>query len=100
MPLLNLGTESRYAGLRDTEGVSAVTPGVAFVGRGPELDALAAHLAAQDRPSGGVLLISGPAGVGKTRLVDEAVRRAAGPAVVRGYCPAETAPPCGHGAPR
>ena len=89
--------------------MSAAASGAAFVGRGPELDALAAHLAAQDRPAGGVLLVSGPAGVGKTRLVDEAVRRAAGPAaargtgaavigaggpaVVRGYCPAETAPP-------
>ena len=73
--------------------MSAVAPGVAFIGRGPELGALVAHLAAQDQPSGGVLLISGPAGVGKTRLVDEAVRTSAGPAVVRGYCPAEAAPP-------
>ncbi len=73
--------------------MSAVAPGVAFVGRGRELDALAAHLAAQGRPAGGVLLVSGPAGVGKTRLVDEAIRRATGLAVVRGYCPAETAPP-------
>ena len=73
--------------------MSAVAPGVAFVGRGRELGTLVAHLAARDRPSGGVLLISGPAGVGKTRLVDEAVGRADGPAVVRGYCPAEAAPP-------
>jgi DNA-binding CsgD family transcriptional regulator len=73
--------------------VSAVAPGVSFVGRGRELGALVAHLAAQDRPSGGVLLISGPAGVGKTRLVDEAVGLADGPAVVRGYCLAEAAPP-------
>ena len=73
--------------------MSAVAPGVAFVGRGRELGALVAHLAVQDHPSGGVLLISGPAGVGKTRLVDEAVGRADGPAVVRGYCPAEAAPP-------
>ena len=73
--------------------MSAVAPGVAFVGRGRELDALAARLAAHDQPAGGVLLISGPAGVGKTRLIDEAVRRADGSAVVRGYCPAETAPP-------
>ncbi len=74
--------------------MSAVAPGVAFVGRGRELGALVAHLAAQDQPSGGVLLISGPAGVGKTRLVDEAVWRTAGPAaVVRGHCPAEAAPP-------
>ena len=67
--------------------MSAVTPGVAFVGRDPELGGLAAYLAAEERPPGGVLLISGPAGVGKTRLVDEAVRRATGTTVVRGYCP-------------
>jgi DNA-binding CsgD family transcriptional regulator len=93
VPLLILGTESRYAVLRDTGGVSAVTPGVAFVGRDPELDILTAYLAAEERPPGGVLLITGPAGVGKTRLVDEGRRRAGGTAVVRGYCPAETAPP-------
>jgi DNA-binding CsgD family transcriptional regulator len=81
------------ARLRDTEGVSAAAPGAVFVGRERELDVLAAHLGAQDRPSSGVLLISGPAGVGKTTLVDQAVRQAAGPAVVRGYCPAEPAPP-------
>jgi predicted ATPase len=73
--------------------VSAVTPGVAFVGRDPELDAVAAFLATGERPPGSVLLVTGPAGVGKTRLVDEALRRAAGTAVVRGYCHAETAPP-------
>jgi DNA-binding CsgD family transcriptional regulator len=72
--------------------VSAVAPGVAFIGRGRELGVLAAHLAPRDQ-LGGVLLVSGPAGVGKSRLVDEAVRQAAGPVVVRGYCPAETAPP-------
>ena len=49
MPPLNRGTESRYVSLRDTNSVSAVARGVAFVGRGRELDALAAHLAAQGR---------------------------------------------------
>jgi DNA-binding CsgD family transcriptional regulator len=73
--------------------VSAVTPGVAFVGRGGELGILATRLAPRGRPAGGVVLLSGPAGVGKTRLLDEAVQRAAGSPVVRGYCPAETAPP-------
>jgi DNA-binding CsgD family transcriptional regulator len=73
--------------------VSAAAPGAVFVGRERELDVLAAHLAAQDRSSSGVLLISGPAGVGKTTLVDRAVRAAGAPPVVRGYCPAEPAPP-------
>ena len=73
--------------------MSAAAPGAVFVGRERELDVLAAHLAAQDRSSSGVLLISGPAGVGKTTLVDQAVRAAAAPPVVRGYCPAEPAPP-------
>jgi DNA-binding CsgD family transcriptional regulator len=73
--------------------VSAAAPGAVFVGRERELDVLAAHLAARNRSSSGVLLISGPAGVGKTTLVDQAVRAAAGPPVVRGYCPAEPAPP-------
>ncbi len=73
--------------------MSAVAPGAVFVGRERELDVLAAHLAAQNRSSSGVLLISGPAGVGKTTLVEQAVRAAAAPPVVRGYCPAEPAPP-------
>ena len=72
--------------------MSAVAPDAAFVGRGYELGVLAAHLAVQDRPSGGVLLISGPAGVGKTALVDRALGGGAAQ-VVRGYCPAEPAPP-------
>ena len=73
--------------------MSAAAPGAVFVGRERELDVLAAHLAAQDRSSSGILLISGPAGVGKTTLLDQAVRAAAAPPVVRGYCPAEPAPP-------
>jgi DNA-binding CsgD family transcriptional regulator len=73
--------------------VSAAAPGAVFVGRERELDVLAAHLAARDQSSGGVLLISGPAGVGKTTLVDQALRAATAAAVVRGYCPAEPAPP-------
>ena len=77
--------------------MSAVSPDAAFVGRGYELGVLAAHLAVQDRPSGGVLLISGPAGVGKTALVDRALGAAVGGGAaaqaVRGYCPAEPAPP-------
>ena len=73
--------------------MSAAAPGAVFVGRERELDVLAAHPAAPDRSSSGVLLISGPAGVGKTTLVDQAVRVSTAPPVVRGYCPAEPAPP-------
>lgn len=51
-----------------------------LVGRGPELAAIAAVL---DAPDGRGVLISGPIGVGKTRLATEVMgRRAAGGAVV------------------
>ncbi len=73
--------------------MSAVAPDVAFVGRSRELEMLRTRLAGHDQSAGGVLLVSGPAGIGKTRLVEEAVRRTAGRVVVRGYCPAENAPP-------
>jgi DNA-binding CsgD family transcriptional regulator len=75
------------------------------VGREPELAALADRLrgpggpggraegGSDGGPAGGVVLVAGPAGVGKTTLV-EAALRACGPApVVRGWCPAEAAPP-------
>ncbi|GIG49104.1 AAA family ATPase [Dactylosporangium siamense] len=62
-------------------------PGIAFVGRDRELAVLAERLAV-----GGIVVVEGPAGVGKSMLVDRAVREA-GAAVVRGYCPAEPAPP-------
>ena len=69
---------------------------VAFVGRGRELAALAGWPAAGTQgtsgPDAGVVLVQGPAGVGKSMLVDHALRQA-GIAAVRGYCPAEPAPP-------
>ncbi|MGI5242013.1 AAA family ATPase [Dactylosporangium sp. CA-139066] len=65
------------------------TTDAGFVGRGPELAALAGRLGTD---AGGVVLVEGPAGVGKTALVDHALRRA-GAAPVRGHCPAEPAPP-------
>ncbi|MEV4136720.1 AAA family ATPase [Dactylosporangium sp. NPDC049742] len=58
-----------------------------FVGRDRELAALTGAFAA-----GGVVLVDGPAGIGKTTLVDRALRQA-GATAVRGYCPAEPAPP-------
>jgi DNA-binding CsgD family transcriptional regulator len=63
-----------------------------FVGRDRELATLHAHLSAPGR-RGGVLLVNGPAGVGKSTLVDRAIRQVGAVPVVRGYCPAEPAPP-------
>ena len=59
-----------------------------FVGRRPELDAIAAALSAAADGHGTFLLIAGEAGVGKTRLVDEAIRaaRAAGCLAAVGGC--------------
>ena len=59
----------------------------AFVGRGPELGLVLDRLDATGAGRGGVLLVSGPAGIGKTRLVEEALSRYEGTALVgRGQC--------------
>lgn len=55
-----------------------------FVGRVAELASLRDRLADAAAGSGGLVLVSGPPGIGKTRLVEEAV--AAAPAVVWGRC--------------
>ena len=47
-------------------------PGAGFVGRGPELAAVGALLAAARQGRGGALLVTGEAGVGKTRLLAHA----------------------------
>ena len=44
------------------------------MGRRPELAALSSHLAALERGEGAVVLVLGQAGLGKTRLVEEALR--------------------------
>src|SRR5664280_3087188 len=62
-----------------------------FVGRGPELAMLQEAMVAAATGSGGVILVSGPAGIGKSRLVAEAVR--VGRRVVRGRCVADGGAP-------
>ena len=65
-----------------------------LVGRGRELTALAAALTAMHAGRGDVLLLAGEAGVGKTRLVDEALA-AAGLPVLRGEAGIEAPVPYG-----
>ncbi|HEY4418599.1 MAG TPA: AAA family ATPase, partial [Pseudonocardia sp.] len=69
-------------------GVARLGVGIGLVGRKPEISALAAALdrAATGRPTG--VLLSGDAGVGKSRLVAETVERAAaaGFTVLLGRC--------------
>ena len=55
-------------------GANGDALGRLFVGRGVEQALIAACLA--DREGGTAILVRGPAGIGKTTLVDEAVRRA------------------------
>lgn len=55
-----------------------------FVGRDTELAELTARLDAAAAGSGGLVLLSGPAGIGKTRTAEELAGRA--PAVIRGRC--------------
>lgn len=50
---------------------AAVSP---FVGRADELATLRGWIAALDQRGGGVLAVVGEAGIGKTRLIDEALR--------------------------
>ncbi|WP_219668687.1 AAA family ATPase, partial [Streptomyces bambusae] len=67
-----------------------------FVGRTAELAVLAQRIEAAAQGSGSVLLLAGPAGIGKSTLAAEAVRRHADPArfgVVRGHCPRDAVAP-------
>jgi DNA-binding NarL/FixJ family response regulator len=69
-------------------------PGPEFVGRAAELALLAGLAAAADLGEGGVALIGGEPGIGKTRLADEAAARAPGLARVRARAvPDEGCPP-------
>jgi DNA-binding CsgD family transcriptional regulator len=56
-----------------------------YVGRQRELAAIGTRIAEARAGRGGLLLVAGPAGIGKTRLVEEATARTAVP-VVEGRC--------------
>ncbi|MFJ5779963.1 ATP-binding protein [Streptomyces sp. NPDC093094] len=67
-----------------------------FVGRAAELAALAERIGAAASGTGSVVLLTGPAGVGKSTLAAEALSRHADPArftVVRGQCPRDAVAP-------
>ncbi|HJR25887.1 MAG TPA: AAA family ATPase [Acidimicrobiales bacterium] len=57
-----------------------------FVGREAELAQLVDVLAGLDEGRGGAVVVHGPAGIGKTRLVDEALARVGGLTVFRTSC--------------
>src|SRR6476469_7433313 len=61
--------------------------GQPLVGRSAELEVVERLLAGARAGRGGVVLVSGPAGIGKTRLTEAAVEHAqrTGMAVARGY---------------
>jgi len=69
-------------------GGHLIVPSAAFVGREFELRALAAHLekgGATGRPY--LVSVIGPAGIGKTRLIDEFANGLSGALILRTRCP-------------
>ena len=78
-PVRKLATQGAAAGHTAAVAVSAGRG--AFVGRRAELADVRARLAEAAGGEGGLVLVSGQAGIGKTRLVEEAVRDAGVPTV-------------------
>src|SRR5690606_20498414 len=96
-PVTRRGSLVGRRGVVDTPGVLP-PPENAFVGRAPELDALATAAQAAHDGSPALVVVCGDRGVGKTRLTTEALARAAGQGftVGQGCCtPAAGAAPPG-----
>jgi putative protein kinase ArgK-like GTPase of G3E family len=64
-----------------------------FVGRQDELDLLRRRLADARTGSGSVIVVSGPAGIGKSRLLEEFVAEAAATPIVWGSAVADPGAP-------
>src|SRR5258708_25023860 len=62
--------------MRDAEGVSVLPQGSTFVGRATELGVLERLLDSRAEHGAGAALVTGEAGMGKSRLVGELCRRA------------------------
>src|SRR5262249_58841207 len=62
------------------------SPFSTFIGRNPELATLAASLREAESGRGGLVLVAGPAGMGKTRLLEEACARAPTARTLWGRC--------------
>lgn len=69
---------NRYRDQADVSGPSPVHPGndPPFVGRERVIQRMCDHLARRDRAQAGMIVVSGEAGVGKTRLLEEFANRA------------------------
>src|SRR5262249_47745518 len=85
------GYTTRGAGRRMTfrgERMASLRGRTPFIGRAGELSRLTAALEATGRGQGGVLLLAGEAGIGKSRLVAETKARAVaqGALILQGNC--------------
>ena len=76
------GTGVLSVGGASMDGVAVIRGTGPFVGRRAELERLARLVAQAGEGTAGAVLVSGDAGVGKTRLVAEAVHRTAGGGVL------------------